>query len=278
MLKKYSILFIFAALGLGFVACAKKQVVKEEPKTEAVKIEESDDAVKFIDAAGNTVKEIELGKKEEYKDVPGMTGKIRFESKVYKVVPESKDYVGIVDFKIERAFDLAVSTRIFSYYDREGNVLWQKKGIASHNYDDFHVRISSDGNRIFIVTRKHLYVGPGAPSLNWPVVYNQKGDVVWAFGEYTEVSQIAITKNGKYGLIRGEKKENGKEVSGILFFEIDNKKTEFFEINIDNLGAMGRISDDGHATVYDVDLKILDKNSWPFKVERIETTVKEFQL
>ena len=137
------------------------------------------------------------------------------------------------------------STSTFKYYNAKGETLWQKDKFTFNSLYNSSNILSGDGKRIFFVSTRKVFEDSEDKCYYRAMILDEKGATIWDIGEYTDISDIKITKNGKYGLFRYEKHKENEEAA--LFLDIENKKTSTTK----EIGYFN-IAEDGKAQVSEI--------------------------
>lgn len=251
------------------------------PKSNRPKIRKTRDSIEFLDQKGTIKRRIQLGRKEEWKEVQieNWKGKKGTIHDVKGDVFSNGQYTGLLTCEADsiEGWGVTSSTCIFKYLDAENNVLWEKKGVGNSSP---YWSVSSNGKRIFLVED-----APPSPSSgeeyfsHKPAIYDETGKVIWAFDSYDNASGFKLTKNGKYGLFRYAKRnEASKLEEGIIFFNTENKRTHIYKFGGNNKIGSADISESGKATLYTVEDEILDTSVRPFKVKTTRHIFYEYQF
>ena len=247
-MKNY-ILIVFIAVFL--FGCAKS-VKKDEPVANATttaavgegsKIVQNETKVTFVDEAGTVKLELPVVNKSEIAKeiVAGNPEEFTFGERAIAKVCDNGDYIALIHENSKGAEDFYESTCTFKYYNKNGDLLWQKDKFDI--FGSLNI-ISGDGKRILYTTRDELYRDHVKEPVFTVNIFNEKGEEIWSFGEFNDVNEQFITKNGMYGYMKSERMNNGKWENGVLFFDIRNKKTSFTE----EIGYAS-ISEEGKADV-----------------------------
>ncbi|MCX5781274.1 MAG: hypothetical protein NT145_01005 [Elusimicrobia bacterium] len=197
---------------------AKGKIVKDEKKNQ----------LQFLDEKGKAIKTIQLKVVEKKKDV------YIYRNTIEGLVSDNGQFAGVVTEDAELAEDWYVSSSTFSYYDVSGNKLWEKTNVSMTMPPSYI--ISADGYRVFLVTCAidNVY----HENKFYLAIYNENGNIVWAFGEFYEISEIFLTKNGKYGYF---------SANGVInFFNVLEKK---IKITPENIRGSANITESGKITI-----------------------------
>lgn len=228
--------------------------------------------MKFVDANGNVVKELDIKtgiQREVTKSHPKLKKPHLMEEYITRYVAVSQDgkhslyseslSEGIVpETEQEKksmmdtdAGDLGTTT-VVKYYDAKGNTLWERQTPGDMRVSE--ALISSDGNVVaYIQEFKGIGYLQGNQSPTELVVVDKGGKKIFSFppvsGEYLywEGSKIQMSSSGQYLSAAGWKRDHH-----VNFFFDTRGKTTWIS---DEYYAVWNIKDDGHAEVSYVDVK-----------------------
>ncbi len=152
-------------------------------------IAEAQKNVLFLDDKGNTKKKIEFN---DIKDKTTWKNKVR-----YQLIPaKSGKYIGV--FKTN--FDKSQAT--FTYYDEEGNRLWEKATTNEVWSNDKPISVSYDGSVIAATTGNPRWntedESLGDQNINKLMFFDSRGKLLSEYGGFRNVSIGKFSDNGEY--------------------------------------------------------------------------------
>jgi len=225
------------------------------------------DEVNFLNDSGKVKKTIPL------KDIKHDNGPYREIEGIWAIASENKRYVALIS---EQSRVLpgytAASTDTIRYYNIKGDLLWKRDGIRIGS--EPYISISSDGAKIFLVLSQKPENVTDLSYPNRPVMLDNDGNEIWNFGEYDDIQNRYITKNGRYGFFEFT---NDKEW-GVIFFDVNNKKSHKYGFGKSNEPGYCEISETGKATVSRVNDEIIDAKTIPFTVKTSKKVFYEYQF
>lgn len=206
--------------------------------------------LKFIDASGKVVKELQLLNMSGLHKTQSQPGKedieVSSENIQVAVVSDLGNIAGVIGMNTVTVSDSRISsTMTFEYFNGQGEKLWSVQGVKPwvNSNPKRGVVFSVDGKRVAMAiaqlpdnTDMELYP-------NWAIVYDGAGKELARFGPYDQLKNLYLTKNGKYGYF-----DTGK--STVCFDVEKNVLHEFLQKRLNReLNGFIQVSETGRCTI-----------------------------